>query len=698
MKTSKRLLSLLLSVFLLFGTVALGGTLASAEGTYSVGDTLEYGTYPQSGVTDEATVAALNKKLTDDGWVSYGYYSGTNDDDDGNMVPSDYMRYQDVALGGVKYRAVTFDRFRPKSTGYKTSNNQSDNGYSPVTTYWFKFEPIVWKVLDPESGFIVCNSTIDSQAYNNYLLSADGEYYGNAEKTYIANDYANSSIRAWLNNDFINTAFSSSQQENIKVTELDNSCPYDSNYDSANTSDKIFLLSYNEATNSDYGFNSDAELTDKARKRNSSDYAECQGIYENSGRNTRWWLRSPYNSSLRACLVSCFGLGSDERVNYTMIGVVPALKLQNLKSDPTGAGVSAEGTYSVGDTLEYGTYPQSGVTNEATVAALNAALMDDGWVSYGYYSGTDTWDDGLMRPGDWMRYQDVALGRVKYRAVTFDRFRPEATGYTSSSNKQSENGYSTGTTYWFKFEPIVWKVLDPDSGLIVCNSVIDSQAYNNYILYANREYWGNAEKTYRANDYANSSIRAWLNNDFINTAFSSSQQENIRVTELDNSCPYDSNYDSANTSDKIFLLSYNEVTNSAYGFNSDADSSDTARKRTSSDYAKCQGIGKNSAGNSHWWLRSPNLDSYRACYVIYDGYASHNNIVNRTYEGVVPALKLHFLESDPTGVPVTVEHVIPLLRINEETNFWEVSYDGGTTWTSLGVKATGENGQNGTNG
>ena len=37
----------------------------------------------------------------------------------------------------------------------------------------------------------------------------------------------------------------------------------------------------------------------------------------------------------------------------------------------------------------------------------------------------------------------------------------------------------------------------------------------------------------------------------------------------------------------------------------------------------------------------------------------------------------------------------PKLRINAETNEWEVSYDNGTTWTSLGVKATGENGQNG---
>ncbi len=38
------------------------------------------------------------------------------------------------------------------------------------------------------------------------------------------------------------------------------------------------------------------------------------------------------------------------------------------------------------------------------------------------------------------------------------------------------------------------------------------------------------------------------------------------------------------------------------------------------------------------------------------------------------------------------------LQINPETNEWEVSYDGGTTWESLGVKATGEKGDTGAKG
>lgn len=37
----------------------------------------------------------------------------------------------------------------------------------------------------------------------------------------------------------------------------------------------------------------------------------------------------------------------------------------------------------------------------------------------------------------------------------------------------------------------------------------------------------------------------------------------------------------------------------------------------------------------------------------------------------------------------------PQLRINSETNEWEVSYDNGNTWKSLGVKATGGSGTSG---
>lgn len=48
--------------------------------------------------------------------------------------------------------------------------------------------------------------------------------------------------------------------------------------------------------------------------------------------------------------------------------------------------------------------------------------------------------------------------------------------------------------------------------------------------------------------------------------------------------------------------------------------------------------------------------------------------------------------------PKGEDGISPKVQINPNTNMWEVSKDGGTTWESTGVEATGPAGQDGTNG
>lgn len=45
---------------------------------------------------------------------------------------------------------------------------QDNNGYYLNTTYFFKYEPLTWTVLDPEEGFVIAEKSIDAQAYENY--------------------------------------------------------------------------------------------------------------------------------------------------------------------------------------------------------------------------------------------------------------------------------------------------------------------------------------------------------------------------------------------------------------------------------------------------------------------------------------------------------------------------------------------------
>lgn len=246
-------------------------------------------------------------------------------------------------------------------------------------------------------------------------------------------------------------------------------------------------------------------------------------------------------------------------------------------ADGTGSADNLSNVGTKGATVQFGAYPQSRVTDEAIIDGLDSQSLS--WKSYNYYSGTGSLYDGNMKPSDYMKYADIVFNGNKYRAVTFSKYRPRFTGDTFSSSyiNQDYNGYYTGNVYYFKYEPLKWRVLDASMGLVVCDSIIDSQAYNNYILESNGEYYGDSGKNHYASDWENSSLRKWLNEDFYNTAFSKLQQDRIQKLTRENWSTNESKYDSNPTSDKITLLSYYDALNT---FNSTSITKDGAREQT----------------------------------------------------------------------------------------------------------------------
>lgn len=302
------------------------------------------------------------------------------------------------------------------------------------------------------------------------------------------------------------------------------------------------------------------------------------------------------------------------------------------------------GDYNVGDVVKLGSYPQSRVTDSTLISALNKIAKT--WTSYGYYSGND--NVGSMAKGDWMKYSDFTYNGVKYRAVTFSQYRPYYTHTSLSSGElhQKYNGYYTNNVYYFKFEPLKWRVLDPATGLVLCENIVDSQAYSNTVYEYGTDkngtaYWNDSAHTHYANDYATSSIRKWLNNDFYNTAFSAAEKKSILTTTLDNRAysTDHSEYNSETTKDKIFLLSYSDINNAAYGLSSRSN-----RLSKGSDYAKSQGLYVDSNGQSSMRLRSAGHDSYHTSRVSHDGDLNHyiKNDINFTPDGVRPALRTNF--------------------------------------------------------
>lgn len=305
-----------------------------------------------------------------------------------------------------------------------------------------------------------------------------------------------------------------------------------------------------------------------------------------------------------------------------------------------------------GDYIYFGRYPQAKVSDSAIISALNSAsgslptaTQFNDWTDYKYYIEADN-------STAFMWYKDVVYGGEKYRGVYFTSYRSTWCNGKNASSEQNNNGYSIGTCYWFKYQPIKWRVLTNQNGkaFLLCNIAIDSQEY-----YHNERNRTINESDVYASNYEYSNIRKWLNDNFYNTAFNLAQQSLIQTTSVDNSARStntneDANewnkgtniYACSNTNDKVFLLSEQEVTNKAYGFNKDFAVSDEARQFKSTDYAKAQGCYVSTSddfnGNCDFWLRSPYFEKGVVKYISEDGNSIYHCSVNCTRLGVLPAL------------------------------------------------------------
>jgi len=200
-------------------------------------------------------------------------------------------------------------------------------------------EPIEWVVVGTRDGHTLLLSAyaLDCKNYNE-------------EKSDIT--WENCTLRSWLNNDFYNTAFSTSDKKRIVTAHNENPDsyelykPWNSGSDVYGaeggnaTDDKVFLLSWTEAR--DY---LDGKLYDFAPRAGNYNqkllcrptaYAKAQGVwtYSNSGNYypsdtagcCLWWLRSPGHTQDTAAFVhECGALYYDYDVSFSGWGVRPAL-------------------------------------------------------------------------------------------------------------------------------------------------------------------------------------------------------------------------------------------------------------------------------------------------------------------------------------------------------------------------------------
>lgn len=268
-------------------------------------------------------------------------------------------------------------------------------------------------------------------------------------------------------------------------------------------------------------------------------------------------------------------------------------------------------------TVTYGLYPQTVVDDENLITALNAL------------------DNSAIGSNGWYLYGDEYYARLC------------ATPYqiTGMSNDRFGNGkiIKNNTDYWFKCEPITWNILSNNDGeYYLLSSVLLDARYYHYSTSSSTI----DDKTVYASNYEYSSTRYWLNNTFYNSAFALNG-EYIQTTIVDNgtstTASTGNKYTCNNTSDKVFLPSYQDYINSSYGFSATGDSTDT-RCCEATDWAKAKGLCYfHGSGNSYfhgynYWTRSPYSSNY-AFGVIYDGDIAASP-VNDATSGVRPAITI----------------------------------------------------------
>lgn len=310
----------------------------------------------------------------------------------------------------------------------------------------------------------------------------------------------------------------------------------------------------------------------------------------------------------------------------------------------------------------FGSYPNSKETNEQTILALSSLIGNlpsaynfNGWTDYEYYI--------LGKKESFAFYKDVTLSDNKYRAVYFTSYRPTSSKLESTKNNsfQDENGYDINIVYYFKFEPIKWRVLnaDNDKKLLLSSVILDSQPfqpdyYENFIntdkLLPNHYYINTklAPLGTMACSYKYSYIRNYLNGAFYNVAFNSEEKDFIMLSENANDIASageigNNIFPSDPTEDYVYLASHKEIESAEYGFKPIGEQ-DNLRKLEYTDYAKCQGAYYNFQGDYKWWLRSFSFYVHKysrmAQCVTNTGKVYNYHYVDYTIMGVVPMMKI----------------------------------------------------------
>lgn len=270
----------------------------------------------------------------------------------------------------------------------------------------------------------------------------------------------------------------------------------------------------------------------------------------------------------------------------------------------TEYGPTSESETPPGITIEYGYYPQSHVSDSSLIASLNELTVTN---AAGYYEFESNY-----------YYKTTAQINISGQSAAY---------YFDDDTKIND-----GETYWFRCDPIEWTIMSDDGSNIIVMSLklIDSNIWN----------------TTDVNNYKDSSIRHWLNNEFYTMAFSLAPYTgDVLDTEVDNSVGSTgvetNHYACENTTDKVFLPSakqlwYGNATNEKNEF----------RQAFSTEFTRVRNTTLVANGSGEYWTRSPSSEDEKNVLTInqYGAFNTVNNASSGYHYSIRPMIRIPKLD------------------------------------------------------
>ena len=182
----------------------------------------------------------------------------------------------------------TVDKIKKSKVGdtFHFGKYEQDNDDSNI-------EVIHWQILafEEDRALVVSKFALDCKSFNNYRAEAD---------------WGKCSLRSWLNDEFLNSAFSSKEKNVIEPVITSDQ----------GIKDFLFLLSENEV---------ELYLKDYERFCYPTRFAAASGAFEDELGRCGWWLRSSGNADYCASVINVDGSVRDIMTDASDCAVRPAM-------------------------------------------------------------------------------------------------------------------------------------------------------------------------------------------------------------------------------------------------------------------------------------------------------------------------------------------------------------------------------------